>query len=76
MRSKEQKEFIRLCETHGGRLHKLGKGKYEFVCLCPTLHREKTPSFTFNKSSLKFHCFGCGCSGQGLDDLMKRIPDK
>jgi DNA primase len=33
-----------------------------FVGLCP-FHKEQTPSFTVNIITDKFHCFGCGVSG-------------
>ena len=72
MRSKEQKNFIALCEKHGGPLKKIGSKKYEFTCLCP-LHNEKTPSFRLNKSTLKFYCFGCAAGGKGLQDLEKKL---
>lgn len=70
MRSKDQKKFIKFCEDNGGRLHKLGTKKYEFTCLCP-FHEERTASFTFNKSTLRFYCFGCAAGGRGVDDLLR-----
>jgi len=75
MRSKEQRKFISLCEEYGGSLHKRGKDKYEFKCCCP-IHDERTPSFNFNKSTLFFHCFGCGSAGRGVTALEEEINNK
>ncbi len=40
-----------------------------FVALCP-FHREKTPSFNVNPTQQRFHCFGCGESGDSARFLM------
>ena len=40
-------------------------GKTEKAC-CP-FHKEKTPSFVIYEDSQRFHCFGCGASGDALD---------
>lgn len=37
-----------------------------WVALCP-FHTEKTPSFTVDPGRQRFHCFGCGASGDVLD---------
>jgi len=37
-----------------------------YVCLCP-VHKEKTPSFTFDLTKDKYKCFGCGISGDISD---------
>jgi len=50
-------------------LKKQGK---KWIGLCP-FHEEKTPSFTVDRDSDSFHCFGCNASG-GVDefyDLLK-----
>ena len=38
--------------------------------LCP-VHSERTPSFTINIDWGRFHCFGCGASGDAIDFLMQ-----
>jgi len=38
--------------------------------LCP-FHDEKTPSFTVQKATRHYHCFGCGAHGDGLSFLMQ-----
>ena len=37
---------------------------------CP-FHDEKTPSFTVNKASRHYHCFGCGAHGDAVAFLME-----
>ncbi len=38
--------------------------------LCP-FHAEKTPSFTVNRASRHYHCFGCGAHGDSVSFLMQ-----
>ena len=38
--------------------------------LCP-FHREKTPSFSFKNG--RYHCFGCGASGNSIDYTMRLL---
>ena len=47
---------------------KLKKKGHEYVGLCP-IHNEKSPSFTIFQNSEKdrYHCFGCGASGDVVD---------
>lgn len=47
------------------KLHRRGKG---YVGLCP-FHSEKTPSFSVLPN--KFHCFGCGATGDALDYIQR-----
>lgn len=41
-----------------------------FKGLCP-FHDEKSPSFTVNKASKHYHCFGCGAHGDAVAFLME-----
>ncbi len=45
------------------------KGNRYFAC-CP-FHNEKTPSFTIDIVRNRFHCFGCGASGDSINFLME-----
>lgn len=40
------------------------------IGLCP-FHDEEMPSFTILKRRNRYHCFGCGESGDAVDFLMK-----
>jgi DNA primase len=48
------------------RLERAGRN---FKGLCP-FHTEKTPSFHVSPALNRFHCFGCGASGDAFD-----LPD-
>ena len=39
-------------------------------CCCP-FHNEKTPSFSVYKDNKRYHCFGCGESGDVITFVMK-----
>lgn len=49
------------------RLERAGKN---FKGLCP-FHTEKTPSFHVSPALNRFHCFGCGASGDAFTFLMR-----
>jgi len=53
-------ESVRL-EKRGNRL----------IGLCP-FHNEKSPSFNVNADMGRFHCFGCGATGDAFSFLQKR----
>jgi hypothetical protein len=42
-----------------------------FTALCP-FHNEKTPSFRVTESRNRYHCFGCGASGDIFDWLKNK----
>lgn len=43
-------------------------------CRCP-FHDEKTPSFVISEDLSKYHCFGCGRSGN-VDELVEMLEDR
>lgn len=49
-----------------GGMVKLHRAGSEWKACCP-LHNERTPSFTIFDGGRRFHCFGCGASGDVLD---------
>lgn len=49
-----------------GAVVKLARRGSEYKACCP-LHADKTPSFTIFDGGKRFHCFGCGASGDVLD---------
>ncbi len=49
---------------------KLIRAGNEWKGLCP-LHSERSPSFTIFAGGAKFHCFGCGASGDIFDYLSR-----
>jgi DNA primase len=53
--------------SHYVRLERAGKN---FKGLCP-FHTEKTPSFYVSPALNRFHCFGCGASGDVFTFLMR-----
>lgn len=42
----------------------------EYTACCP-LHNDRSPSFTIFDGGQRFHCFGCGASGDVLDYLQQ-----
>lgn len=53
--------------SHYVSLERAGKN---FKGLCP-FHTEKTPSFHVSPALNRFHCFGCGASGDAFSFLMR-----
>lgn len=49
---------------------KLVKAGNEWKACCP-FHLDGSPSFTIFDGGLRFHCFGCGASGDVLDYLQR-----
>ena len=47
--------------------HMLGlEGEHKKQCRCPA-HHDRTPSFSTFDNGRRFHCFGCGIKGDGVD---------
>jgi DNA primase len=59
------KEAVDMVELVGGRtdLRRVGQ---RWTGLCP-FHDERTPSFSVNADHKRYHCFGCGVSGDALE---------
>ena len=49
---------------------KLLRAGSEWKACCP-LHPDRSPSFTIFDGGVRFHCFGCGASGDVLDYLQQ-----
>jgi DNA primase len=49
---------------------KLLRAGNEWKACCP-LHADRSPSFTIFDGGVRFHCFGCGASGDVLDYLQQ-----
>lgn len=62
---KDRADIKSIVEAHGIKLRKMGRN---WVGLCP-FHAEKTPSF--NVMDKRFHCFGCGKSGDIIDFIQQ-----
>ena len=52
-----------IIESYGIGLHR--KGRY-YWCCCP-FHGEKTASFMVDDAKNRYHCFGCGVSGDVIN---------
>ncbi|MBC8597226.1 CHC2 zinc finger domain-containing protein [Qingrenia yutianensis] len=63
-RIKENVKMSELLAKYGFKIEKGGA-----VC-CP-FHNEKTPSFKIYKNGTRYHCFGCGESGDVVTFVMK-----
>ncbi|WP_062343572.1 CHC2 zinc finger domain-containing protein [Novosphingobium sp. CCH12-A3] len=53
-----------------GSLVRLRKAGQEWIGCCP-FHADRSPSFTIFDGGLRFHCFGCGASGDVLDFVQR-----
>jgi DNA primase len=53
-----------------GAVVKLERAGNELKACCP-LHSDRSPSFTIYSGGQRFHCFGCGASGDVLDFLQQ-----
>jgi DNA primase len=52
------------------RLVSLRRAGSEWAACCP-FHADRTPSFTIFDGGRRFHCFGCGASGDVLDFVQR-----
>lgn len=59
-------DIVRVVSQHV-KLKKTGKNHKG---LCP-FHKEKTPSFIVSEDRQRFHCFGCGASGDVIEFVMR-----
>lgn len=57
---RERVSIIAIAELYGLEVNRSG------MCCCP-FHSEKTASMKLYEKDNKFHCFGCGKSGDGID---------
>lgn len=63
--AKQNTDIVGVFAGAGIELHPTGKN---FVCICPFPgHSEKTPSCVIYPDQGRFHCYGCGASGDVID---------
>lgn len=60
---REKSDIVSFLENHGVALRVSGSN---IMGLCP-FHNERTPSFHVNAGAQRYHCFGCGESGDIFD---------
>lgn len=53
-----------------GRIMSIRKAGHEWAGCCP-FHADRSPSFTIFDAGRRFHCFGCGASGDVLDFVQR-----
>ena len=53
-----------------GRLVPLRAAGEEWTACCP-FHADRSPSFTIYDAGRRFHCFGCGATGDVLDFVQR-----
>ena len=53
-----------------GAVVKLHRAGNEFKACCP-FHSDRSPSFTIFSGGARYHCFGCGASGDVLDFIQR-----
>lgn len=63
-RIKENVKMSELLTKYGFKIEKGG-------AICCPFHNEKTPSFKIYKNGTRYHCFGCGESGDVITFVMK-----
>ena len=65
------KEKVDIVELVGSYVQLKGAGAMH-KGLCP-FHQEKSPSFTVQRASGHYHCFGCGAHGDAISFLMNHL---
>lgn len=60
---------VDIVELIGGRV-KLKRSGKNYMGLCP-FHNEKSPSFSVTHDKQRYHCFGCGASGDAISFLQE-----
>lgn len=65
---KEKTDLVTLIEGAGIRLTQRG---INFIGLCP-FHDERTPSFNVRTTIGRYHCFGCGESGDAINFIQQQ----
>lgn len=65
------KEKVDIVELVGSYVQLKGAGSMH-KGLCP-FHQEKSPSFTVQRTSGHYHCFGCGAHGDAISFLMNHL---
>ena len=65
---KERTDIADLISSYGITVRRAGSG---YKALCP-FHHEKTPSFDINPRTGRWHCFGCGESGDSIRFVQMR----
>ena len=65
----ELKSRVRIEDVVKSHVTLLPKGRYQLGC-CP-FHEDRTPSFVVYSETQRFHCFGCGASGDVIEFIMR-----
>ena len=65
---KQFHDLVTVVSSYGIVLKKKGKN---YVGLCP-FHSEKTPSFTVDPKTNRYHCFGCDAGGDQFGFICKQ----
>jgi DNA primase len=59
--------IVEVAKKEGLQVRKVGKN---FMALCP-FHPDRRPSLAFYVDSGRYHCFGCGSTGDAVDFIMR-----
>jgi len=72
--AKEPARFYMLDLLHhyGARVRILNTGPGVRAKVCCLFHHERTPSFEVDLVNGKYHCFGCGATGNAIDLVMAK----
>ena len=64
--------MLDLLHHYGVRVRILNTGPGVRAKVCCPFHHEQTPSFEVNLVNGKYHCFGCGATGNAIDLVMAK----